>query len=316
MMPIRRALAGFLALCLLAITWSAAHAQAQTTEYFPQTGHNLSGEFLAFYHAVADPTTLYGYPITEAFKTHDGLLVQYFQRARFELHPENAAAGRVVLTDIGRQLYAPSAQLATVNPLACRFYAQSGFSVCYAFLDFYDQFGGPAQFGYPISPFEYQDGLIVQYFERARLEWQPSNPQGERVVLTDLGTLYFDKMHEDPGLKLAAQPLNAGIAAPVSALQVRAFVWKVVTAASDSDSIYVIVTDQRGQAVDRAVCTALIQWPDGTAQSTGVLTDSAGIGTINLSFQNKAPGNLVPIAVDCNYNSAQGGAVTSFRIWY
>jgi hypothetical protein len=316
MMPFRRALAGFLALCLLAISWSAAQAQAQTIEYFPQTGHNVSGDFLAFYHSVADPTTLYGYPITEAFRTRDGLLLQYFQRARFELHPQNPPGGRVVLTDLGRQLYAPAAQLAAVNPLACRLYAQTGFSVCYAFLDFYDQFGGAAQFGYPLSPFEYQDGLIVQYFERARMEWDPSNPQGERVVLTDLGTLYFDKLNEDPGLKLAVQPLNAGIAAPVSALQVRSFVWKAVTGASDAESIYVIVTDQRGQAVDRALCTALIQWPQGQAQTTGVLTDSNGIGTVSLAFQNKAPGSLVPIAVDCNYNSAQGGTVTSFRIWY
>ncbi len=47
---------------------------------------------------------VYGYPITEQFVGREGRLVQYFQRARFELHPELTAGLRVQLTPLGRAL--------------------------------------------------------------------------------------------------------------------------------------------------------------------------------------------------------------------
>ncbi len=77
-----------LALTLLASNWSAVKAQDQSYEYFSQTGHSVQGDFLKFYHAISDPTTIYGYPITEAFPSKDGNQVQYFQRARIEFHAE------------------------------------------------------------------------------------------------------------------------------------------------------------------------------------------------------------------------------------
>ena len=117
----------------------------------------------------------------------------------------------MVLTDLGTQMYTPATQLNISNPFACHLYTETNISVCFAFLDFYNQHGGTLQFGYPISPFEYHDGIIVQYFQRARMEWQPSNPESERVILTDLGSLYFDKLNEDPARKDPVQPLNASI---------------------------------------------------------------------------------------------------------
>ncbi len=79
-----------LAFCLIASNWSSV--QAQGVQYFQQTGHNLQGEFLKFYNAATDPTTLYGYPITEEVNGKDGKHVQYFQRARFELSFRKANA--------------------------------------------------------------------------------------------------------------------------------------------------------------------------------------------------------------------------------
>ena len=317
MMSLRRSLALLFVFCLLAIPWSSANAQDQNNQYFPQTGHNVQGEFLRFYHAVSDPTTLYGYPITEQFNRKDGLLIQYFQRARFEYHPELPEGQRVTLTDIGTELYAPAAQLSVANPFACHLYPETNFSVCFAFLDFYNQYGGPLQFGYPISPFEYHDGLIVQYFQRARMEWQPSNPEGERVILTDLGSLYFDKLHEDPARKDPVQPLNASIQQLVTSLQVRASVWKAVTVRSDQQTIFIVANDQSGKPINNAACTAALHWPNEPAQVIGVATNSSGIAIIQLSFANKASGNLIPIDVNCQYqNNLTGNTNTSFRVWY
>lgn len=316
MIRIRRTLALLLALCLLAVPFASARAQAAGSEYFPQTGHNLQGAFLDFYHAVPDPTTLYGYPITEAFTSRDGLQVQYFQRARFELHPERPDGGRVQLTAIGLALYSPAAPLAVFSPFACRDYPQTGYPVCFTFLDFYDKYGGPAQFGYPVSPFEYHDGIMVQYFEKARLEWQPSRPEGQRLVVSSLGRIYFERLGEDPGLLPPAPPLNAGIESPLIALRVHAFTWKATTLASDDQTIYVIVQDQLAKPVREAECSAAIQWPDGRTESWPVRTNAKGVASLPLSFSGQPAGDLVLVGLNCRVGEVTGSTVTSFRIWY
>ena len=317
MISLRRSLALFFAICLLAIPWSSANAQGPEPRFFPETGHNVQGDFLRFYNAVSDPLTLYGYPITDQFQRTDGLLVQYFQRARFEYHPELPDGQRVILTDVGSQIYTPAIQLNISNPFACRFFTETNFSVCFSFLDFYNKYGGELQFGHPISPFEYHDDLIVQYFQKARMEWRPSNPESERVVLTDLGSLAFDKFKEDPVRKDPVSPLNASIQPAIISLQVRTFVWKAVTTGSDQQTIFIIVNDQSGQPLNEAGCTATIHWLGEAAQIITGNTNSSGIETIQLSFVNKPSGNLIPIDVNCQYeNSLTGSTTASFRIWY
>ena len=315
-MVYRRSLTFFVVFCLLAIPWFSAKAQDQNNQYFPETGHNVKGNFLRFYQAASDPTMLYGYPITEEFNTKDGLLVQYFQRARFEYHPDLPDGQRVTLTDLGTLTYTPAAQLNLYNPFACRLFARSNFPVCFAFLDFYNQYGGPSQFGYPISPFEYHDGVIVQYFQRARMEWQASNPENERVVLTDLGSLYFDKSNQDPALEAAVPPLNASIQQLlITSLQVRAFVWKAVTTGNDQQTIFIVANDQSGRPVNNAACTSTIHWINGS-QAVHSATNISGIAIAQFSFTNEPSGNLIPIDVNCQFNTLNGISATSFRIWY
>ncbi len=315
MATFRGSLSLIFAFCLLAINLTFAQAQSQGTQYFSETGHNVQGDFLKFYNAASDPATLYGYPITEQFTDKDGLLVQYFQRARFEYHPDLPDGQRVELTDLGRKMYAPGIQLNMFSPFACRLYTQTNYSICFAFLDFFDKYGGVAQFGYPISPFEYDNGVIVQYFEKARFEWQPSQPEGQRVILTDLGRLYFDKLGDDPGLLQTVQPLNAGIS-PIISLQIHAFVWKAVTLSDDQQVVYIIAQDQRNTAVTNAACSVNVRWPNGSASSANVITNANGIAIAAFNVVNQPYGNLVYIDINCSYNGLVGTTTTSFRIWY
>jgi photosystem II stability/assembly factor-like uncharacterized protein len=53
--------------------------------FFPQTGHSLSGEFLSYWRQYGG-VDVFGYPISEPV-TMNGLVVQYFQNARFEVSP-------------------------------------------------------------------------------------------------------------------------------------------------------------------------------------------------------------------------------------
>ncbi len=75
-------------------------------QYFAQTGHTLAHGFASYWQTHGG-LTLYGYPISEEFvETTAGkqYIVQYFQRARFELHPELPPAFIVSLGQLGREL--------------------------------------------------------------------------------------------------------------------------------------------------------------------------------------------------------------------
>lgn len=51
------------------------------------------------------------------------------------------------------------------------FFQETGHTLAYGFRAFFDQHGGLAVFGYPLTEVYIEDGRPVQYFERARLEW-------------------------------------------------------------------------------------------------------------------------------------------------
>src|SRR5205085_1707844 len=79
-----------------------------THSYFTETSHNVGGAFRAYWLANGG-LTHFGLPLTEEFtetSPTDGkpYLVQYFERNRFEYHPENAGTQyEVLLGLLGRQ---------------------------------------------------------------------------------------------------------------------------------------------------------------------------------------------------------------------
>lgn len=309
-----RLVLAFFLLASLLMERGSAEAQSTEVQFFSETGHHVRGEFLRFYRSVEDPRLLFGYPITEQITSKDGKTVQYFQRARFELRTDLPPGQRIQLTPLGKELYQPASQLQLENTAGCdRF--PTGFAVCFAFLDFFNAQGGVAQFGTPISPFEFHESLIVQYFENARFEWRADRPEGQRVVLTDLGRLYFDHLGEDPALLRPVTPLDATID-PVLAIRVRAFVARPLTRPTGQQTVYVIVQSQTLQPVSNATGRLTVRWPDGTAQEYFFTTNSAGLGTVTFNFSDQKPGELVPIEVAVVYQGKGNTTRTSFRIWF
>ncbi len=77
--------------------------------YFPATGHNVGPDFLAYWIAHGG-LAQFGYPLDEATPAQlaDGrtYTTQYFERARFEFHPEAPPPDRVQLGQLGRQVAA------------------------------------------------------------------------------------------------------------------------------------------------------------------------------------------------------------------
>ena len=76
-------------------------------DFFNQTGHNLRGRFREYWRANGG-LAQFGYPLTEEFTEtlEDGkpYRVQYFERARFEYHPDNQAPYDVLLGQFGRRI--------------------------------------------------------------------------------------------------------------------------------------------------------------------------------------------------------------------
>lgn len=61
--------------------------QAADCVYFEITQHNACGLFAEFWTANGG-LMIFGYPMTEEFVDESGMTVQYFERARFEWHPD------------------------------------------------------------------------------------------------------------------------------------------------------------------------------------------------------------------------------------
>jgi len=89
-----------------------ANGGAAGCEYFATTRHTVCGDFRAYWHrygldfgepgvSARESLALFGLPISEPFEERlengQTYMVQYFERARFELHPENPAPYRVLL---------------------------------------------------------------------------------------------------------------------------------------------------------------------------------------------------------------------------
>ena len=310
----RQLTALFLFLSLLWSEHRTAFAQSTSIQFFPETGHHVRGDFLRFYRDVPDPQLVFGYPITEQITSKDGKTVQYFQRARFELHSELPENQRVQLTPVGQVLYETADQLRLENTAGCDPFP-TGYSVCLAFLDFFKAHGGVPQFGNPISPFQFQENMIVQYFEKARFEWRADRPEGERVVLTDLGRQYFDQLGEAPALLKPVTPLDATIN-PILSIKAHAFVAKPLTGSSDQQTVYVIVQSQTLQAVSNATGKATVNWPDGRTEEYFFTTNRSGLGTFTLNFADQKRGELVAIHLIVVYQGLGSTTRTSFRIWF
>jgi hypothetical protein len=83
-------------------------------EYVPETGHHLCFGFRDYWHAhgldfgdagysYRESLALFGYPISDEFVIN-GRTVQYFERARFEWHPENSAPWNILLGRLGAEV--------------------------------------------------------------------------------------------------------------------------------------------------------------------------------------------------------------------
>ncbi|HEU4324622.1 MAG TPA: class F sortase [Roseiflexaceae bacterium] len=220
----RLCLALALAACLPLVTTGTAEAQSGQ-RCFAETGYCISGRIRQFWEQNGG-LTVFGYPITpQQQETIEGkaLQVQWFERNRLELHPENARPYDVLLGRLGGK----AGQDATEEPReGCRFFAETGQNVCGNVLGAWRASGleldgrrgktegeSLALFGLPLTGLRSErlsDGreYQVQWFERARFELHPQNPPPANVLLGLLGR-EAGPIAQAPPQPVAKQPAAA-----------------------------------------------------------------------------------------------------------
>jgi hypothetical protein len=150
---------------------------------FRETGHRVSGPFLRYW-SERGGLQQFGYPISPAlvepeFGSGRPRLAQYFERNRFEYFPEQAADYQVQLGRLGDDLLgAMGIDWRTLpargdSPEECLSFSQTGRHLCPPFREYWEQHGGLSMYGLPLTEAFMENGVLVQYFERNRLEHHP-----------------------------------------------------------------------------------------------------------------------------------------------
>ncbi|HYP39327.1 MAG TPA: CAP domain-containing protein [Chloroflexia bacterium] len=210
-------LASLLSLAAL-LTHPLAAAPNTNTRFYTETSHKLGGAFLRFFD-MHGGIPVFGYPISDELM-EGGLPVQYFERQRFEYHREAAGTPyEVQLGHLGKELSPEGAPFGPVPPIKETpdqiYIEETQHTLSNAFLRYWRAHGGVQLLGYPITEPAVENGYMVQYFERARMEYHPEKAaSGYEVELGHLGTEYV-RVHPEvsstiaQGLKVVPHTLTS-----------------------------------------------------------------------------------------------------------
>ena len=203
-------------LALVLIGLPAHRSDAQTSrQCFSETNQCIEGRFRQYWEQNGG-LLVFGFPITAAANevnrdTGQTYLTQWFERNRFELHTENQAPYDVLLGRLGdgrlRQLGRDWWAFPKASPSAAHLFVETGHAITHdPFRRYWSthglEFDGQpgvsfaeslALFGLPLSEPAMEtnasgDTVLTQWFERARFEYHPNNPDPYKVLLGLLGT--------------------------------------------------------------------------------------------------------------------------------
>lgn len=189
--------------------------QAQETapaRCFDETGFCVQGAILQFWQQ-QDGLRNFGLPISEQrqeFIEGQLLTVQWFERQRLEIHPENPAPFDVMIGRLGAEVLKKQGRIwqnfePTGDVEGCRYFHETSQSVCGDILEYWQtnglevdgvpgksDFESLALFGLPLSGEMTEilhDGTprVVQWFERARIEIHSENQPPFHVLTGFMG---------------------------------------------------------------------------------------------------------------------------------
>lgn len=297
-------------------------------QYFEETQHWVEDEFLDYFNSHGG-LEIFGYPISERFDDQ-GLTVQYFQRARMEWHPNNPDPYKVQLGLLGDELNYRQSPVSEPTSRSRRkvYFPQTGHIVSYAFLDYFKDHGGIDIFGYPITEMHFEDGQIVQYFQRMKLEWHPDDA-GSNVHIGDLGQLYIS-IYRDRMPAWALQPAdntisptaNTPTTVPTSITSLHAIVSLQYSVMSKrrAQTVTVHVNDNNGNPVPGAqVAIGFFESPSGkelVGIRASTTTDSDGYAVFYAPVNEGHSGAQIVVRATATYGNVSTTGQNVFLLWW
>jgi peptide/nickel transport system substrate-binding protein len=232
----RIGMVAILALPALSMYTTSSYAQ---TPARTMNGFEVSGRFLEVWskHG-SEQSSVYvnGLPITarrSEISVDDGKAydTQWFERARYEAHPENVGSNDVLLGRLGASRIEGRGKIDSstgkvANPgdepfvgvgqpsgggTVLRWFPETRHTLSGKLLEYWNLYGGLSQFGFPMSePFQetsQADGkaYTVQYFERNRMELHPEKVAPYDVELGLLGVEQY-RARAIPAAEIALAP--------------------------------------------------------------------------------------------------------------
>lgn len=306
------ALVGLLAAGLI---FSSAAAQSGG-RFFAETGHTLDGRFLDYFDRNGG-TEVFGFPITESFSDPDsGQLIQYTENARLEWVVDDDGTGHTALRPLGEIIggwYVPD-ESSQGDGRGCRYFEESGHTICYAFLAYFKAHGGLDLFGLPISDFVIQNDRIVQYFQYFRLDWYPDAPEAEQIRVGPLGREHFRTKGYDPSL---LQPVSASDNTNyrITELRPSASVGNPSVGAGQDQAVYLVVRDQNLLPVQGAAALLIVHSPGGDRYFLMPKSDVQGLSQLSFSVGEIPRGSKVNLDIWVIHAGYQVVIRDSFGIW-
>jgi hypothetical protein len=315
---------------LMAVATSVSDLAATEAGNLPDTGyvyanptsHSVVG-FAAPYQQLGGVAAL-GYPITEQFIEKSAIdgkwrWTQYFEKGVLEYHPDLPEGSRFLSASLGaarlNQKYGgnPPISLARLVPgTAVYVFPQTKHTVRGAFLKRWHEGGEVARYGYPLSEafLEKSDAdghsYIVQYFERAVMEYHPEKKPPYDVQLAALGNLALAAYHPGSTVFEARNAVpsptpNYAATATAKEQQANATATTVALVRERSDAATATTVDINTERSGYATATAVARAYSNANSNTGTETGT-GAGTST----GTAPGQFIPYA-------GNGGGPTQCR---
>lgn len=331
------------AACLLALQWFWAVVPASAKDIcFPndKTPHCLTDPFSDYWDNNGG-LPVFGYPITPTSRernrdTGQVYRTQWMERNRFEFHPENTGTpyeillgllGKDRLAQLGRGIEPPESGAKR----GCLWFKETGHNVCdqgngIGFKTYWETHGLAIEgldsyarslqlFGLPLTEPRMEtnssgDTVLTQWFERARFEWHPNNPNEYKVLLGLLGKEV--RSGQTPLPPPSTTPPVTGTCttnAPAPASNGQA--WVVYPSiASNGQQIVCARLLVNNQAQNAVMTTFEVVSPNGT-KSYIALTDNSGVALLEFRIGSH-PANTT-IRINVTFSTGQT-ATTSFTV--
>ncbi len=305
---------------LQAGTPSDTESPQGSVQYFPETGYQVQYAFLQFFNAYGGED-VFGYPITNEYQDPiSGVVMQYFDNARFEWWPDSEASQRVKLGLLGDELELRSVADPRQDGEVCWPSDVTGYFICDDFLTFYQAHGGKLVFGPPIGDAYTVNNIRAQNFQRMQMILVPDSGV---VAISSLGRYSCEDRYEtlrcEELSEVKCPPQNQALVMP---LNLKVNVEHTKRRQGDSQILRANVEDAAGNQLCGQVVTFKLNFD--AVGSNGIrpeeqrfeaVTNTNGVAEITITQRDGPNGADVTVLAEVDYDGILYPSTTQYAFW-